>query len=187
MKFENTKLRSFGCTLALLALIVALGLGVSGCMNRGEQQGSGFDGNNGAQASPTPDYMPSGSGENVPNATAQAALIPFDWTKNAAEVEGRIGQISEISEARVVTEGNTALVAVRFNQNYQGEMTERIREMVAAEVMQADPEITTVAVTADDADVQSVYDISDRMRSGAALDDLKQEINEIVRNATTLR
>lgn len=183
MKKKNEKLRSLGCTVALLALIVALSMGMTGCMKRENQQEMAA--RDAVQASPSPDYMPRGS--SVGGTTAQASLTPFDWTKNAADVEGRIAQISEISEARVVTEGNTALVAVRFNPSYQGEMTERIREMVAAEVMKADPEITTVAVTADDEDVKSVYDISDRVRSGAALDELKQEINEIVRNATTLR
>lgn len=182
MKMKNEKLRSLGCTVALLALIVALGMGMTGCMRKEGQMESGAAT---ATASPSPDYMPRGS--SVGGTTARTGLTPFDWTKNAAGVEGRIAQISEISEARVVTEGNTALVAVRFNPSYQGEMTERIREMVAAEVMKADPEITTVAVTADDEDVKSVYDISDRVRSGVALDELKQEINEIVRNATTLR
>ena len=87
----------------------------------------------------------------------------------------------------MVVTGNTALVGVKFNQAYQGEMTERIREMVAAEIMAADPEITTVAVTADEDDVEDVYEISERTLAGREMDTLKEDINEIVRNATTLR
>ena len=102
-------------------------------------------------------------------------------------MEGRLKQISEIDDARVVVTGNTALVGVHFDRAYQGEMTERIREMVAAEVMTADPEITTVAVTADDDDVDSVFDLSERSSLGRDLDTLKEDIEEIVRNATTLR
>ena len=49
-------------------------------------------------------------------------------------------------------------------QTYDNE--ERIREMVAAEVKKADPNIQTVAVTAEDDDVDGVYDISDRLRKG---------------------
>ena len=111
----------------------------------------------------------------------------FDWTANAAQIESRIAQISEISEARVVVTGNTALVGVRFDQAYRGEMTERIREMVAAEVMAADPGITTVAVTADGDDVEDIYELSERTMLGRDMDTLKDDINEIVRNATTLR
>ena len=87
----------------------------------------------------------------------------------------------------MVVTGTTALVGVKFNQAYQGQMTERIREMVAAEVMAADPQITTVAVTADEEDVSAVYDISERTLAGREMDTLKEDINEIVRNATTLR
>ena len=53
--------------------------------------------------------------------------------------------------------------------------------------MAADPQITTVAVTADDDDVEDVYEISDRLMLGREMDTLKDDINEIVRNATTLR
>lgn len=164
----------------VLALILLVGVTVTGCMNRG-------DGDQAAQPEATADYMPQASATDAaPSAQAPQAQR-FDWTANAAQIEGRIGQISEISEARVVVTGNTALVGVKFNQAYQGEMTERIREMVAAEVMAADPEIKTVAVTADEKDVQRVYEYSDRSLAGEALDNLKEDINEIVRNATTLR
>lgn len=190
MKFDNTKLRSFKRMFFVLALILVVGVSVTGCMGRSVDNGEDVNEGRITQPSPSPDYMPQGTAANPAangGAAGNNAASGFDWSRNAAEVEGRIAQISEISEARVVVEGNTALVAVRFNQAYQGEMTERIREMVAAEVMQADPEITTVAVTADDEDVNSVYELADRVLSGEAMEDLKQEISEIVRNATTLR
>ncbi len=161
----------------VLALILLVGVSVTGCMNR-------TDGVN-PMPSATADYMPQQNMTASPS-TMQAQQN-FDWTRDASQIEGRIAQISEISEARVVVTGNTALVGVKFNQAYQGQMTERIREMVAAEVMAADPQITTVAVTADAEDVNSVYDLSDRMLAGRDLDTLKEDINEIVRNATTLR
>jgi len=65
-------------------------------------------------------------------------------------------------------------------------MTARIREMIAGEVMQADPEIKTVAVTSEDDDVTTVYQLSDRIRAGETIDTLKTDIDEIVRNTTTL-
>ena len=66
-------------------------------------------------------------------------------------------------------------------------MTERIREMIAAEIMKADPQIQTVAVTSEEDDVEDIYEISERTLMGEELDALKEDINEIVRNATTLR
>ena len=161
----------------VLALILVVGVSVTGCMNQA--------GDENVQSAPTADYMPQSATTVQPGATQSAGR--FDWTRDAAQIEARLSQISEISEARVVVTGNTALVGVKFNQAYQGEMTERIREMVAAEIMAADPEITTVAVTADEDDVEDVYEISERTLAGREMDTLKEDINEIVRNATTLR
>ena len=183
----------------VLALVLVIGVVATGCMNQ-SSGGMLLDSNRenaNVQSSPSPSYMPQGmtngqgsanglsadNGQNAANGTGSR----FDWTKNASQVEARINQISEISDARVVVTGNTALVGVHFDRAYQGEMTERIREMVAAEVMAADPEITTVAVTADNDDVNSVFDLSERTALGRDMDTLKEDIEEIVRNATTLR
>ena len=119
--------------------------------------------------------------------TANGALGAFDWANGAADIERAIAQISELSEARVVVTNSTALVGVRFDGAYKGQLTERIREMVAAEVLKADPGIQTVAVTSDPEDVQKVYDLSERIRAGRTASELSGEINAIVRNATTMR
>ena len=176
----------------VLALVLVIGVVATGCMNQG---GNGMLLDSNVQPSPSPSYMPQGmnnaQGNGQSSASNQSAANEsgsrFDWTKSASQVEARINQISEISDARVVVTGNTALVGVHFDRAYQGEMTERIREMVAAEVMAADPEITTVAVTADSGDVDSIFDLSERSQLGRDLDTLKEDIEEIVRNATTLR
>lgn len=161
----------------IFALVLVMGVVATGCMNRANE---GV-----VEPAPSPDYMPQGT--TTESSAARETPARFDWTTNAAQIEERIGRISEISEARVVVTGNTALVGVRFNQAYRGEMTERIREMVAAEIMAADPQITTVAVTADADDVEEIYEISDRVLAGREMDTLREDINEIVRNATTLR
>lgn len=160
-------------------LIVAVSIAATGCMNRANE------GKVEASPAPSPNYMPQGAVNE--NNTIRQTANRFNWTTDAPKIENRIGQISEISEARVVVTGDTALVGVKFNQAYRGEMTERIREMVAAEVMAADPEITTVAVTANEDDVEEIYELSERTVLGRELDSLKEDIQEIVRNATTLR
>ena len=115
------------------------------------------------------------------------ALGAFDWANGAAQIEQAIDRISEIADSRVVVTNSTALVGVKFDGAYKGQMTERIREMVAAEVMKADPSIQTVAVTSETEDVSKVYALSDQIRAGRTADELSADINAIVRNATTLR
>ena len=189
-------------TLAV-ALTLVLAAALTGCMD---------DNTRGALTAPTAtaDFMPGntdgGQGVNNPTATSQpaatadnggntgntansstGALTPFDWANGAAQIEQAIDRISEIADSRVVVTNSTALVGVKFDNVYKGQLTERIRQLVAAEVMRADPGIQTVAVTSDDGDVQKVYQLSDQIRAGRTADELADEISAIVRNATTMR
>lgn len=137
-----------------------------------------------ATASAMPTDMLMQTAEPIQQGSASGT---FNWTDNVTDIEQKIDQISEISQSRVVINQDTALVAVKFAPSYQGELTSRIREMVAAVIMEADPSIRTVAVTAEDADVQTVGSIADRIASGTALEDLADEIEKIIRNVTTMR
>ena len=188
--------------IPVILIIAAAGMALAACMNNdtanlppaptatadfapggvqnGAQNGNGAAGmtNNGAQNS--------GAAGNTA-ATTDGALNPFDWANGASDIERAISRISELSDARVVVTNTTALVGVKFDNAYKGEVTERIREMVAAEVLKADPSIQTVAVTGNDADVKKIYELSEQIRSGRTADELSADINAIVRNATTLR
>lgn len=169
------------CTLTAAALCLSL----TACMN-------GAD-NAQPQTTMQTNFMPEGT--NNAGATdnpggilgATQPPVAFDWVTGAGQIEGNVNRISEIADSRVVVTGTTALVGVKFTSAYQGELTERIREMIAAEVKKADPSIQTVAVTAAEEDVGRVYEISEQLRSGEPAETLGEKINEIVRNATTLR
>ena len=168
--------------IAMAAAMIAVCAMLSGCMSGG---------NVGVQPEPTADFMPQVTG-NAANGAVNGSVAAennaaFDWTSDSARIEAQIGRISEIAECRVVVAGDTALVGVKFDSAYKGEMTERIREMIAAEVMAADPGVTTVAVTAYADDVEDIYELADQMANKRDLDELKEEVSEIVRNATTLR
>ena len=186
-------------TFALILTVLAMGLALTGCMNSGTA---------GALPSPTATagYAPQATATAAPTAgtdaansanttgtsgntgsTTNGALTPFDWANGAADIESAIAQLSEIAEARVVVADTTALVGVKFDSAYKGQLTERIREMVASEVLKVDPTLQTVAVTAADEDVKKVYALSDGIRAGRTASELAPDINAIVRSATTLR
>ena len=180
------------------ALILALVLGLTACMNDGLRSDT-------AAPTATADYAPAptaGAGLNTGTGTgatgtdgnngntsssAGGALGAFDWANGAARVEQAIARVSEIAESRVVVTNSTALVGVKFDNAYKGQLTERIRQMVAAEVMKVDPSIQTVAVTAEPGDVEKIYGLSDQVRAGRTADELADDINAIVRNAATMR
>lgn len=155
--------------------VFALMVSLTGCMSAGDEDRTEVT------AAPT----------RQPVVTAEATSQPaaFDWNSEAKNVEDAIVQLSEIKEARVAIDGDTALVGVRFDDAYKGEMTDRIREMIAGVVQKADPRIKTVAVTADENDVNSIFDIAGKVASGAGdvFEDFGEDIKKIVNNVTTMR
>ena len=163
-----------------IVMAVTACLALTACMNNGSVR---------PQATTQTNYVPEATNNPAATDMAQNTQEPttFDWVTGAGQIEANVNKISEIEDSRVVVDSSTALVAVRFTDAYQGEVTERIREMGAAEVMKADPSIQTVAVTAEENDVTTVYDLAERSRAGNAIEEMGDKIAEIVRNATTLR
>ncbi|MBE5791487.1 MAG: YhcN/YlaJ family sporulation lipoprotein [Clostridia bacterium] len=152
----------------VLFLCLAVALVMTACMNK-----TGLD----EQPMTTPGA--SASPSVTPKATVEA-VGAFDWLVDGEKVEENLAKISEISQARVVVDGNTALVAVKFNPAYKGEVTDRIREMIANEIKKADARIQTVTVTADEDAVTKAYAISDRMRAGEGMENLRKDIQDIL-------
>ena len=128
-----------------------------------------------------------GPGVAAPPDQGSNASASYDWPAKGAAVEGRIGMFSEIKECKLVVAEDTALVGVRFADAYQGEMTQRIRDMIAGEIMAVDQKIQVVAVTSEDADVRKIYELANLQHSGQTPENFKQQVDEIARNTTTLR
>ena len=192
--------------ILIATLILTLGMTLTGCMNTGTRDAqpettSTADNMPGTTGNPAATVQPGMTGQNGMSngaydaagndgntgATSNGALTPFDWANGVSRIEQAISRISEISDARVVVVDTTALVGVKYDNAYKGQLTERIRQMVAAEVMKADPSIQTVAVTGEAGDVEKIYQLSDQIGAGRSPSEFSQEINAIVRNATTMR
>lgn len=178
---KNNKWMAMVLCAAMVCAVLA------GCMNAG--------------ARVTPDAAPSGRPEEsvMPgidfgqsmtsdtDADRTGLPAPFDWLGMGQSVQDKINMLSEIQESRIVVNGNTALVGVTFAGQYKGEMTQRIRDMIAGEVQKADANIQTVAVTAEQEDVQKINEIADKIAAGTPVGELEGEIDSIVRNMTTMQ
>ncbi len=182
--------------MILWVLLLTVCAMLAGCFNSNEQA-PGQTPMPGTIATPGPTAESNVNGMN-PAATAVPGTTPgmnsganggqnFDWAAQAAAVEARINMFSEIQDCRVVADQGTALVGVKFTSAYQGELTQRIRDMIAGEVMAADNTIQVVAVTAEEQDVNEIFTLADQQRQGTAPADMKQKIDQIARNTTTLR
>lgn len=151
---------------------LTLTLALTGCMSAGDEVK--------ATAAPTQ--------QAAVTAEPTAAAAAFDWNREAQSVEAAIEQLSEIGNARVAIAGNTALVGVTFDEAYRGDMTERIRDMIAGVVKKADPSIERVAVTAAEDDVGRIFEFTDSIRADATktFDNFRDDIERIINNATTM-
>lgn len=176
--------------VAACALLLALLL--AGCMNAGNRT---TDHPNEAEPSGVPYVGTAPEGTTTAAPTQQpvderqgaqnAPVEPFDWKASVGQVQDRINQFSEIAESTVVVSGNTALVGVKFDPQYRGELTERIRQMIAGVVMSFDAQVQTVAVTAESEDVETVRELSEKMAQGDE-SAARTEMDKIIRNTTTL-
>ncbi len=175
MKKYMSVLISALCVCALLA----------GCMNSGSRTlGTTEAPTRGLYtAAPQSSAMPDGE---MPDGTS-SGTTPFDWVNNAARVQEKINRMSEIQSSTVIVTGKTALVGITFTGSYAGELTQRIHDLVAAQVQAVDENIKTVAVTADETDVKSILELARQLQSGTPAGELEQQIDSIVRNVTTMQ
>ena len=178
--------------IAIVLMCALLG----GCFNTGNQPEPMASPMPDMMASPMPGTMP-GTMSPMPTDSLVSGSTPapgvagagssYNWQAQSNAVESRINMFSEIQESRIVAEGGTALVGVKFANAYQGEMTQRIRDMIAGEVMAVDNSIQVVAVTAEANDVEKIFAMSDQQRAGGTPADFKQQIDQMARNTSTLR
>ena len=157
----------------LILMSVAMVAGLTGCMSAGDES---------ITATTAPTQQP------VVTAEATAPASTFDWNSGSKDVEAALEQLSEIGNARVAIAGRTALVGVTFDDAYKGQLTERIRDMIAGVVKKADPSIERVAVTAAEDDVAKIFEFTDSIRADATktFDNFKNDIERIINNATTM-
>ena len=159
----------------VISCVLILCAALAGCMNAGNRVN---------EAAQTPDVTKGAS--VMPNSTS-ALTAPFDWAAKSSDVEKEIDMLSEIESSRIVVTGTTALVGVTFTSQYQGEMTERIHNLISGIVRKADAGIQVVAVTCEKEDVDKINSIADQIRNGKPESELESEIDTIVRNVTTMQ
>lgn len=96
-------------------------------------------------ASLSPAVTVSPDTEGVP-----AGINSVEDSKRVSErISEEVEKLSEIEEAEALVAGNIALVGVKYDSQYQGGMTDRVKEMVQERVDMVDKTVTTVHVTDD--------------------------------------
>jgi len=182
------KSKKWMATVLCAALVCVI---LTGCMNAGARVMPSVE----PSGRPEESVMPgvdlgeaAATDDNNLNGTEDTGLpAAFDWLGMGSSVQNRINMFSEIQESRIIVNGSTALVGVTFTSQYKGEMTQRIHDMIAGEIQQADAEIRTVAVTAEQEDVKKINEIADQIATGTPVSEVEGEIDSIIRSMTTIQ
>ena len=119
-----------------------------------------------------------------PDGTASPAATIEDTRKNVQAMEKAVENLSEVDDAYVITVGDTALVGLEFENQYQGGTDERLKKMVLARLQTVDQNIAKVAVTSDEPLVTSIKALTETLKSAASLDDVNRKAEEILRQLT---
>ena len=171
----------------LVTMVITMSIVLAGCFNSATQPTEVPDETLVPAVTAEPTLAP--NAEMLPEQTDApgTAVAPFDWMAGGNAVTSRINLFSEVAESVIVTSEQTALVGVKFTSTYKGQMTQRIKDMIAGEVMAADTAITVVAVTADEADYTKIQALAQRKQQGATDAEIKPEVDQIVKNIGTMR
>ncbi len=176
-------------TLILLALVLLSAAMLTGCASNAD-----------TLASPTPgatnmlDNLMPGTGVSTetpmtdatvqPDGTQTPAASIEDTRKTVQAMEEAVERLSEGDDAYVITIGDTALVGLEFENQYQGEADDRLKKMVLARLQTVDKGIAKVAVTSDEPLVTSIEALTEAMKSASSLEDVNKRAEEMLKQLT---
>lgn len=88
-----------------------------------------------------------------------------DARRVADTISDEVEKLSEIDDAETVVAGNIALVAIEYDDQYQGGLTDRLKDMITERVETIDKAVTSVHVTDSKETATLVKELHDKMES----------------------
>ena len=147
----------------ILLVLLVLGVAVlSGCTSNAD-----------TLPSPSPSVSPMMTTTPMVTAMPTATVTPTvqagvttleDVQRVSAAVKKEVEKLSELSNADVVVAGNIALVGIQYDTQYQGGLTDRIKQMVEQRVEMADKSVTVTHVTDDKTMVQEIQKLWEQVQ-----------------------
>ncbi len=135
----------------------------------------------------TPMMTPFPSGTDLMGATPAptdgapaAAMTGEQSAALSRKASDAAAMISEIDVCVAAIVGDTCAVGVTFDAAYQGELTDRIRDMVTARIQDAVPTISRVAVTVDPELSAQIGAFASKVSSAGTVGELIGEMDSLV-------
>ncbi len=119
-----------------------------------------------------------------PDGTAAPAATIEDTRKTVQAMEEAVEKLSEVEDAYVITLGDTAIVGLEFENQYQGGTDDRLKKMVLARLQTVDKNIAKIAVTGDEPLVTTVQALTEALKSASSLEDVNKRAEEVLKQLT---
>lgn len=182
--------------LLFLMLALAAALLLTGCASSADTLPSPTPGTNNVTIQPLVPDMNSNNGmgmntgtTGMPAGTAQPLnngnTMTVENAQQAAQaMKEAVIRLSEVDEAWVVPMGDTALVGVKFDTQYQGGVDDRLKKMVLTRVQSVDKAFTKVAVTDNTALVTGIQALAETLKGASSLDDVNTKAEDLLKQLT---
>ncbi len=120
----------------------------------------------------------------TPQTTAQpmetaGAMTPAEAGRLAERISDAVERISEIDDAEVVVSGERVLVAVRFEEQYNAGLDDRMKQTITEAVKKVDERVTDVEITDDDTLYGQVKGLGEKLAKATGLDELADDFGDL--------
>lgn len=145
-----------------------------------DDQGEALPGATGGLPETMPDTLP-GTGTGRTTNTMTGLTTASRARKAIGEIEAELMRLSEVRDAKVVAAGNTAVVALDFDSQYQAGVNKRMEDMVRDRIKSVSGGIENVIVTDDRTVRDTLASLGDRLDGEADMTGLESELQKIIR------
>ncbi len=120
---------------------------------------------------------------NTPTNPSNAPITTIESAKTVSDdVEEVLEKLTEVKDATAVVVGSKALIGVEFDDQYQGDLDERMQKMVYSRVKGVHPNITSVYFAKDDAQMRKLNDLEEKMDTSNSLSQINSEAEELCKS-----
>lgn len=119
-----------------------------------------------------------------PDPQAEGVTSVTDARKAVETIEDELEKLSEVDDAQVVLIGNTAAVALEFDDQYQGGIDDRLREIIKERVDGVISGVNVIEITDDMGLMDELEKLGDRLDSATDMEGLRTELDAIIQKIT---
>lgn len=97
------------------------------------------------------------------------------------QIEEELERLSEVDDAEVVIAGNKAAVGLEFDSQYRAGLDDRLRGIVKERIDGVISGISTVAITTDEAIMDAIESLGERLDTMADMSALQSDLDAIIK------